>query len=418
MSLVRSHAQVGHDLASGVHAVSQATTAFAVTQAAYRFFNNKNISLCSLAAPLLAHARVRVPQVCGEYLLVVHDWSQLMYRAHQHKQQRVELSSLHLPEGYEILSSLAVSDSDGLPIAPLTLQLRATDGVHCTTGDVRPALSPLDELAPTMNFIEQQQLGRPAVHIIDAEADSVGHYREWTAGGQLFLVRADDRLVEYHGVERKTSQLQADLQAQGAFQFTREILYHGKRAQQFVAEVPVRLLRAAQRNRPKAGDRQRIPGPPCALRLVLVEARTPTGQLLATWFLLTNVSADVAASQIALWYYWRWNIESFFKLLKSGGQQLEEWRQTKPEAIARRLLVASMACVVVWDLASSKHPRAEEARALLVKLSGRLIKRGKKFTLPAMLAGLWVLLAMLQTLEEYSLEDLQELSRIILENPP
>ena len=37
------------------------------------------------------------------------------------------------------------------------------------------------------------------VHVIDREADSVGHYRAWDDEGHLFLVRADDRLVQWLG---------------------------------------------------------------------------------------------------------------------------------------------------------------------------------------------------------------------------
>ena len=58
---------------------------------------------------------------------------------------------------------------------------------------------------------------------------------------------------------------------------------------------------------------------------------------------------------MALWYYWRWRIESYFKLLKSAGQQVEAWQQGTAEAIAKRLVVASMACVVVWRLARARR---------------------------------------------------------------
>ena len=59
------------------------------------------------------------------------------------------------------------------------------------------------------------------------------------------------------------------------------------------------------------------------------------GWILAEWTLLTNVPAESAdASQIAMWYYWRWRIESFFKLLKSHGHHLEQWQQESGPAIA------------------------------------------------------------------------------------
>jgi hypothetical protein len=196
------------------------------------------------------------------------------------------------------------------------------------------------------------------------------------------------------------------------------VKYHGRPAQQWVAEIPIRLLRPGQRNRPQSGDRQRIPGLPLSLRLIISEVRSPDGKLLATWYLLTNLTIDVDAATIALWYYWRWSIESFFKLLKSAGMQVEQWQQETAAAIARRLLVACMACVTVWQLAQSKHPQADPARRLLVRLSGRQMKRGTTFTIPALLAGMWTLLAMVEVLEHHSLEEIYTAAEHVLSRPP
>ncbi|WP_298659343.1 hypothetical protein [uncultured Thiothrix sp.] len=49
---------------------------------------------------------------------------------------------------------------------------------------------------------------------------------------------------------------------------------------------------------------------------------TEDGEQLDEWYLLTHVP-EVNQATIALWYYWRWQIESFFKLMKSVGHQLE-----------------------------------------------------------------------------------------------
>ena len=105
----------------------------------------------------------------------------------------------------------------------------------------------------------------------------------------------------------------------------------------------------------------------------------------------------------------RWKIESFFKLLKSAGHQLEAWQQESALAIAKRLLVASMACVTVWAIAADQSPEAAELRVLLVKLSGRQMKRNKPVSHPALLAGLWVLLSMLEVMDSVSPEELRRL---------
>jgi hypothetical protein len=417
--LVESHLAATQALESGIRAVPDAQTAWAAVQAAYRFFQNPQVELPRLMEPLIEAGREGVTTACDHYTLVIHDWSQLMYARHTGKRDRVALSSRRVPEGYELQTALLVSDRNGGPLAPVMMSLRAADGVHCSRQwMVRPALSPLDELAPAMAFAENQSFSRPLVHLIDAEADSVAHFREWAAAGWRFLVRGDDRLVEYQGQERRCSAVQQELRDQGAFGQTRAVKYHGRPAQQWVAEIPIRLLRPGQRNRPQSGDRQRIPGLPLSLRLIISEVRSPDGKLLATWYLLTNLTIDVDAATIALWYYWRWSIESFFKLLKSAGMQVEQWQQETAAAIARRLLVACMACVTVWQLAQSKHPQADPARRLLVRLSGRQMKRGTTFTIPALLAGMWTLLAMVEVLEHHSLEEIYTAAEHVLSRPP
>jgi hypothetical protein len=93
---------------------------------------------------------------------------------------------------------------------------------------------------------------------------------------------------------------------------------------------------------------------------------------------------------------------------------LEHWQQDEPEAITRRLLVASMACALVWRLARSTAPEAPAARQLLQRLSGRQVAWGREFTEEALLAGFWVLLAMLQVLRERSPDDLKGIADFIL----
>lgn len=422
--LVMSHLQASSLLAGGIHALPGAGSSMAATQAAYRFFNNPRVDLSELARPLIQAGQAAAVDACDRYLLVVHDWSQLDYFQHAEKEDRVVLSSRRVPEGYELQTALLVGDRNGLPLAPAVLSLRASDGVHCSRSPkVRQPLSPLDELDPAMTFVEQQRLGFPLVHIVDAEADSVDHYRQWVKRpGRLFLVRADDRYVEHDGQERKCSAIRDELRQSGRFVEVRDVRYHGRPARQWVAEVPIRLTRPAHRNRPATGDRQKIPGPPIPLRLIISEVRDAEGHVLAIWYLLTNVPPEVPAATIVLWYYWRWNVESYFKLLKSAGMQLEQWQQTTAAAIARRLLVASMACVTVWQLARSEHPEAPAVRKLLVKLSGRQMKYGCEFTLPAMLAGMWTLLAMIDTMQSHSISELTHLARLALQglepNPP
>ena len=73
-----------------------------------------------------------------------------------------------------------------------------------------------------------------------------------------------------------------------------------------------------------------------------------------------------------------------------------------------------MACALVWRLARSAAPAAASARRLLIQLSGRQMAWGKEFSEEALLAGLWVLLAMVAALQERLPEELQQMADFIM----
>ena len=116
---------------------------------------------------------------------------------------------------------------------------------------------------------------------------------------------------------------------------------------------------------------------------MVVQLRDEQQNVLAEWLLFTNVPAEVASPEVALWYYWRWRIESFFKLLKSAGLQADQWRQESAPAVARRLLMASMACVTVWRLQADPSQVSQEVQQVLIRLSGRQLKRRTPVINPA-----------------------------------
>ena len=252
-------------------------------------------------------------------------------------------------------------------------------------------------------------VAKTLVHVVDREADSVRHLRAWAADGQVFLVRADDRVVTHGGRKQKLRAVVGSLAGALAAAVPRAVVIRGRAASQYVAEAEVVLTEPGWAY-DADGRSHRVPGPPLAVRLVVAQVRDAKGAVLAEWWLLTNV-AGVPAERIAEWYYWRWRIESFHKLLKSSGLGVEEWTQETAAAIARRLLVGCMACVTVWRLRSDDAPAAATCRAFLVRLSGRQLKRGTADTAPALLAGLHVFLAMLDALDEYTPDELRAFAR-------
>jgi hypothetical protein len=370
-----------------------------VTQATWRFLNNDRVTLPALIEPLREAGRTACAKSASSFVLLVHDWSKLDYGRHVSKRDRRQLT--HQRDiGYELTTSLLVDAGNGSPLAPMQMHLKTAEAMHSTSLHAPTTEAHhLDQLRGIFDEAQTWQLARSVVHVIDREANSLGHFRDWDAAGHLFLVRCDERRVLWNGESRLTSEIVTTLADEGKFQVARTIDYRGHSVRQEVAEATI-VLHMPHKTQYK-GTRREFAGVPLTVRLIVVRLVNDDGQALAQWTLLTNVpKSGVSAEQIALWYYWRWRIESFFKLLKSHGHEVEFWQQESGAAIARRLLVAAMACVVVWQLAQETTPAAEETRRLLIRLSGRRMKRGISHTAPALLAGYFVLLAMQDLLDE------------------
>ena len=400
-----------NSLAAGV-TVSPYERSQAAAQACWRFFNNERVTLLALAQPLREHARETLARSRSMFVLVAHDWSKLDYKTHTSKSDVFALT--HQDDvGYDLTTSLAIDAATGAPVAPVQMHLKTATAVHSTAATA-PGVGDhhLDQLLPTMNEIAGWKLPRKPVHIIDREADSLGHFRKWVPGGHLFLIRADDRRVLWNGSPWLLSEIASELTRKGKFTKSRDLMYRDKKATQQVAETTVTLHKPHKTRH--NGKQYDVTGAPIELRLIFSRIIDEKGKVVAEWMLLTNVPASQAlAAEIALWYYWRWRIESFFKLLKNHGLNVEYWQQETGLAIARRLLVAAMACAVVWSLQYDHSRAAERFKKVLVKLSGRQMKYGVEYTAPALLAGYFVYMTMVDFLShsEYSLDQLQSLAQ-------
>ena len=412
--MVQQHVRGAQALAAGIAALPDTRSSASYTQAAWRFLNNPRVTLPELARPLLSAAGPLLDEHCEGYGLVMHDWSRVNFGGHASKVDRRQMT--HKTDvGYELQSSVLVSDVSGKPRAPVVHNLVNDTQVYSTMHKrPRPCEKHLDELSARLDWIDARGWNKPLIHIVDREADSVAHWREWSAQGRCFLIRAKNApAVYFEGQQVKP----IDLAERLTYQRAGDVLYKGRPACQSVAEVRVVITRKAKPAQKVDGKRVApIAGKPLALRLVVSRIHDAQGKLLAQWLLLTNAPDAVDAQTIARWYYYRWQIESMFKLLKGAGQQMEDWLQDDAMAIAKRLVVASCACVLVWQLAAATSPQALEIQDFLVRISGRQTKRTKPVTAPALLNGLWLLLSTLTLLEHYDIDQLKQYAQFVFPN--
>lgn len=384
--------------------------AFSATQATWRFLSNENVTLSELIEPLREVGRQSAHRSQSEYVLLAHDWSKIDYKSHTAKRDLRQITHKH-DIGYEMSTSLLIDAASGDSLAPMQMHLKTGNAVH-STATHPPDLNDhrLDELTPTMKEANDWGLDRKIVHVIDREANTLGRMRQWNQDGHFFLVRCDDRRVEWEGKSVLLSEIEDYFEREVLFDTCGEALYHGKAVSQEVAETEIILKRP--HSQVIDGKKCQVRGEPLKVRLVVTRLVDENDHVLAQWRLLCNVfDTSISGYQIALWYYWRWLIETYFKLLKSHGQELEQWQQQSGGAIARRILVASMACVAVLQLQKDTRPEATQTKKILIRLSGRQMKYGVASTPPALLAGMMVLLSVTDVLESPDI-DIGTLKRI------
>jgi hypothetical protein len=102
----------------------------------------------------------------------------------------------------------------------------------------------------------------------------------------------------------------------------------------------------------------------------------------------------------ALAYYRQWHTGGCCFLIRAEAQRTVRWQGEEVPFL-----------VLVWELERAPAAEASSFREFLVRLSGRQMKRGKPHTAPALLAGLYVYLAMLDVLEQHSVEELRAMQQ-------
>ena len=417
------HSHVVGAAVNGLSSLPGTAQPFAATRAMTRFLNHENIPFHALIEPAQDSIRSELARRPGCLVLVVHDWSMFNFNRHHSKRDRY-VRSHESDLGYELGTALAVDADDGRPLGSMEFRLRTARGMLSTRlGDVAFPPGHIDELDDAMAAAAGWRLGRTPIHVIDREADSVGHYRRWHAAGHRFVIRADrDRVVLHAGRECALAEVVASLD--GCFAELRDaesrpevVTIRAGTGTVHVAATQVVLHRPARHytgERTASGSKKQaeIPGPPLPLRMVVTRVVEETGVVLAEWWLLTNVAGEKAeAATIGRWYAWRWSIESYHKLIKSSGMNAEAWQQESGAAFLRRLCVASMACLTVWHLQRDKSPAAGRLRVVLVRLSGRQMKYRVESTAPALWAGLERLLAIDDLMQVEDLDAILDLAR-------
>ena len=348
--------------------INQACKDWAETKAAYRFFNNENVSTDEVFA---AHRRKTADRVKGyNTVLALQDTSYLVYTSHStttglgqiafQKGQNVDRIYSH---GLAMHICFAIT-TQGLPLGLLDQQIFArqlrprepgkTDPKDRLPVEEKESYRWLTALKNANDAVEDTRI----ITVCDREADFYDLFREAQDLSVPVLVRARGnrpinrqsgaagqevvKLWDYMTAQPVVGTRSVEIARQ-------EKKNHNCARDRRVAAVEVRIG-AFQLNPPKNHIKHRTEQlPNINMSAVYVrEFDTPEGEEAVEWMLLTNLPVDSFedAGEKIDWYALRWRIEMFFKVLKSGFR-VENCRLGTADRLIRYLTVMS---IVAWRL--------------------------------------------------------------------
>jgi Transposase DNA-binding/Transposase Tn5 dimerisation domain len=330
-------------------------------QAAYRFFDNDKVTFAKVLEPHLQRTRERVAE--QSVVLLVQDTSEIdLTRPEQEVEGAGDLDGAR--RGF-LLHELHAFTPDGTPLGTAWAEvLNRTDGVsHAPAAEKRAQRKQLPiEAKESLRWLTglrqaralaQQTPNTQCVCLADSEGDIYELFAEPRGERPVqWLIRAcQDRALEGQRGQHVRDQVlgtaalyEVDLLVRGRqAKTTAEDRARRQNRETRQAKVEVRAATLTLRP-PDRPDRQL---PPVTVNVVLVrEPNPPPGEPPVEWLLLTTLPIDTPEQvrTIVAYYCVRWNIEVFFRTLKSGCR-IERRRF---EHVDRVLPCLAICLIVAW----------------------------------------------------------------------
>ena len=391
-------------MASPSDNIHQAMEDWTESKGAYRLFDNENLQREEI---IFTHAQNTLYRANStekkEILLAIQDATTVNYTHHPKKKG---LKNLHQQESYANsmkgfhLHNVLLMTESGLPLGMLRQEVFQNEGslVHHKQRPIEDKKSYhwLQGLQATAEIQE-----RTIIHICDREADIYEFFMEAEKLNQYYIIRAskDRRLAT--GPETLRTVMNAE-HVSGEVEIT--VPGNGKRKER-KAILKIRYKQVKLKAPQRALAAQREPLKDLEVYVIFALECNPPGDYEALdWVLLSNypVASFEESLQCLKRYRFRWNIEEYHKILKSGCNieecQLQTFERVNKfialmSVIAFRLFFMTLvnrvcpddSCVVIlkkheWEalcLSTTKTlpvepPTVREAVRMIAKLGGFL----------------------------------------------
>jgi Transposase Tn5 dimerisation domain/Transposase DNA-binding len=314
------------------------------TKATYEFYKNEDVSLAALQQVIASYGR---SQVDGEQVLIAHDFCQISYN----DSSATGLGYLANTEGRGIITynSIAISN-DGIPLSLLYQQsfVRPLEELGKTKKRKDTAYEDKESYhwykgIATVN--EQLGDGIQKIHIADREADIYELFFCAYEKNTDLLIRAKHN--------RKLSNKSVLWDAVGEQPVAAKTILEipdktGKKRVGIEVEVRYHQVEIL---RPENSDNQYSSVSMTAIELKQISPQQDWQEEILHWKLLTTLAVNsvTEALQCVKWYCYRWLIERFHFVLKSG-TQIEELQLQQAISLQKAIHVYSIAAMRIMQL--------------------------------------------------------------------
>jgi hypothetical protein len=365
--LIKTASQLANSPASPIN---EACGDWASTQAAYRFFNNANVTAAGILKPHLTETMKRL-RAQTEAVLVVQDTVFFSYGKHPNTRGLGPIGKgTEYDRGLIMHNALAFSAS-GVPLGLLSQRIWARKDVvaegyqekierlQCTPIEEKESSKWLLGLRET---IERVPTGVKIVTVADRESDFFEFIAEAETLGALFLIRAcGDRLLIPEESDGSASILDALADASVIGALTVDIPGSGRRKAR-TGRIEVRIAEVTLKP-PYRRGRAKSSAVTDSVPVYVISATerdAPEGCEALSWVLLTNlpIKSFAGAAEKIEWYSRRWGIEIWHKVLKSGCK-VEDCQLEAAARLKRYLTLFSIIGVRLMHVAHLARVRPE-----------------------------------------------------------
>ncbi len=328
--------------------INQACEEWSDTKAAYRFFDNNKVTPARILAP---HHQCTVERMRKHTLvLAVQDTSFFNYTHHPHTKGLGEIGTKKQNQrGFGMHSTLAVTPA-GVPLGLLTQAFFTRPIGEPAHTPVEARKLPIEEKESYrwLQAFEQTLALAPSdvqvVSVCDREADIYEIFVLAQEKQADLLVRAswNRRLAE-----QEVNKLWAKVEQQPLSGHLTVRIAKNQKQEAREATVSVRFTQVRLKP-PWRPNGKKLP--PVTLNAILVREDLPPDDVdePIEWLLLINLPVNdfETALQVIQWYCWRWQIEVYHKVIKSGCR-VEDCRLQTADRLHSYIALMS---VIAWRL--------------------------------------------------------------------